>query len=116
MEEMMLEKAKVKFRVIDFELEGGDAVVQASIQNLANVFAQQNGNRALPEPQPTLAALPAAEPVELGVLEPQSEHKSPKAAKGRPKGLTAGGEAASADGLTRCENCGDMFNRDARSK
>lgn len=59
------DRAKVKFRVIEFELEGGNTAVENSVKNLTNVIMQRNG--ATPPPKPALrgngagaAPLPAA--------------------------------------------------------
>jgi hypothetical protein len=44
------DRAKVKFRVIEFELEGGNTAVENSVRNLTNAITQKNGAGALPKP------------------------------------------------------------------
>src|ERR1700722_15680468 len=58
------DRAKVKFRVIEFELEGGNAAVENSVRNLTNAITQKNGTGSQGKPalssNKTSAALPAA--------------------------------------------------------
>jgi hypothetical protein len=44
------DRAKVKFRVIEFELEGANAAVENSIKNLTTVIMQKNGAGAPAKP------------------------------------------------------------------
>jgi len=53
------DRAKVKLRVIDFELEGGNAAVENSIRQLTNALTTRNGalgRVVAPKPQKELAA------------------------------------------------------------
>ena len=52
------DRAKVKFRVIEFELEGGNATVESSIRQLAGALSARNA--------PSQKALPPRQPKELG--------------------------------------------------
>ena len=68
----MSDSAKVKFRVIDFELTGSDDAVRDSIRSLADVFHQsRDRERAV--------ALPAAPapPERPALPEPQSKNEPP---------------------------------------
>src|SRR5579884_3808086 len=70
-------RAKVKFRFVEFELEGGDDAVKSSIRDLAGVFRPASAAAALSEPEPprseiapapeaampALSAAPEPEPV-----------------------------------------------------
>jgi hypothetical protein len=74
------DRAKVKFRVIEFELEGANAAVENSIKNLTTVIMQKNG--AAPA-KPALrghgtgAALPAAPTVTEVAEEPENLEEQP---------------------------------------
>lgn len=48
------DRAKVKFRVIEFELEGGNAAVENSVRNLSAALTQRNGGTS---PKPPLKAV-----------------------------------------------------------
>ena len=65
------DRAKVKFRVIEFELEGANATVESSVKNLTTVIMQKNGASAPPKPvlrgngaAPVLPAAPTATEIE----------------------------------------------------
>jgi hypothetical protein len=64
-------RAKVKFRFIEFELEGGNAAVENSVRNLTTALTRNTGNNGLKAwPSKTPAALPSA--AETQVLDPQT--------------------------------------------
>lgn len=46
------DRAKVKFRFIEFELEGGNAAVENSVRNLTHALTQKNGATVGPKPLP----------------------------------------------------------------
>lgn len=61
------DRAKVKFRVIEFELEGANAAVENSVKNLTTVIMQKNGPSAPAKPALTRGngagpALPGVSP------------------------------------------------------
>jgi hypothetical protein len=75
------DRAKVKFRVIEFELEGANAAVENSVRNLAAAITQKNGTGTPAKPViikgsgagPMLTAVPTAAEVE----EPENSEAQP---------------------------------------
>ena len=84
------DRAKVKLRVIEFELEGANASVENSIRQLTNALATRNGSSkpvAPAKPQKELAgAAPEEDVMEAEVVEPQAaEDETPAAAPKTPR-------------------------------
>ena len=86
------DRAKVKLRVIEFELEGGNAAVENSIRQLTQALTQRSeapttGGKALP-PKPTKELAAGDKPdsnVEDVVEEPEVLDAEPVEANGTPK-------------------------------
>jgi hypothetical protein len=78
------DRAKVKLRVIEFELEGANASVENSIRQLTNALATRNGSPkpvAPAKPQKELAAPPSEEEVvDAEVVEEETENEAEPAA------------------------------------
>jgi hypothetical protein len=95
------DRAKVKFRVIEFELEGANAAVENSVKNLTTVIMQKNGASVPAKPilrgNGAAQVLPAnsgtgvveepdnsddpveavEEPIETGASKPRAQRKPP---------------------------------------
>jgi hypothetical protein len=54
------DRAKVKVRFIEFELEGGNAAVENSVRNLTNALTQKNGVGSISKQPPTLKGIGTA--------------------------------------------------------
>ena len=93
------DRAKVKFRVIEFELEGANAAVESSVKNLTTVIMQKSGASAPAKPAlrgngaaPVLPAPPTGTDVaeELENLEDRSvtgaEEDAAEPTPARPRG------------------------------
>src|SRR5215471_14259533 len=84
------DRAKVKLRVIEFELEGGNASVENSIRQLTNALATRNGSPKTVAPAKPSKELAAASPeeemevMEAEVVESESEEVENTPAK-KPK-------------------------------
>jgi hypothetical protein len=90
------EKGKVKFRFVEFELEGLNSTIEESIKNIVHSMSRSStipARTLLPRPT-TLAALPPAngdghsdlDPEQEAVLEAATEEQEPQApALARPK-------------------------------
>jgi hypothetical protein len=92
------DRAKVKFRVIEFELEGANAAVENSVKNLTTVIMQKNGASAPAKPAlirgngagPVLRAAPTGadipeEPENLQELVPDANEDSVESAPAKPR-------------------------------